>query len=290
MKTQQSNNQENTTDTRLSYSSLKEMLSCEQRYFHRKINNTVVDSDYEESDALGTGKAFHQVLEETKHTRWDEQLLIKAMGEHGVDIEDADLLRVMLTKYLEYRVLSGFKVVYCELPIVTGEFRGYLDYIAVKGSKFYIGDLKTAARFDEKLIPRLAMDPQLNLYAKFKDYIEIPVPEVKGMEFGGCLYTQVIKSKAQTLRGLESGVKVYETLVPASAMDPQAMWSLFEDAHARSLELRNGEVPKKNYSSCFNYFSPCPFFSKCHGAEFSKAANKVIVNTIETLKEEGDLL
>jgi hypothetical protein len=268
---------------------MKELLSCEQRYWHRKINNTPVDSDYQESDSLGLGKAFHQVLEKTKHTSWDEKLLIEAMGEHGVEIEDADLLRVMLTKYLEYRKLSGFKVVFCELAIVTSSFRGYLDYIATKDGKFYIGDLKTAARFDEKLIPRLALDPQLNLYAHFKDDIEIAVPEVKGLEFGGCLYTQIIKSKAGTAAGLERGVKVYETLVPASAMDPDTVWSLFEDAHNRSLELRKGEVPKRNYSSCFNYFNFCPHFSACHGEVASKAASKVIVNTIETLKD-GELL
>ncbi len=271
-------------DSRLSYSSYKELLTCEQRFWHRKVNNTPVDPDYQESDSLGLGKAYHQVLETTKHKSWDESLLMAAMGEHKVDLDDADLLRVMLTKYVAFRAKSGVKVVYCELPIITPVFRGFLDYIAIKGNKFYIGDLKTAARFDENLIPRLPMDPQLNLYAHFADDIELALPEVKGLEFGGCLYTQIIKSKATTARGLESGVKVYETLVPVESMNPSAIWSGFEDGHTRSLELRNGEVPKKNYSACFNYFSPCPNFSKCHGHLFSEGNKKVTVTTIETLE------
>lgn len=277
---------EGKTDTRLSYSSAKELLSCENRYWHRKINNTTPDSDYEESDSLGLGKAFHQVLEKTMHKSWDEKLLIEAMGEHKVEQEEYQLLRTMLEKYVAFRKKSGFKVVYCELPIITSNFRGYLDYIAIKGNKFYIGDLKTAARFDEKLIPRLAMDPQLNLYAHFADQIVIAVPEVEGLEFGGCLYTQVIKSKAQTVKGLESGVKVYETIVPAASMDPDTIWSSFEDAHSRSLELRKGEAPKRNYSACFNYFNFCPYYSKCHSVLASEAHKKVIVTTIETFEDQ----
>jgi len=290
MKAQNSNKPETVAkDSRLSYSSMKELMSCEQRYAHRKIYGTAVDSDYEESDALGTGKAFHQVLENTLHKSWSEDLLLQAMVENKVDASDADLLRVMLTKYVEFRKASGYKIVKCELQIANSTYNGFIDGIAVKGDKWYIQDLKTAARFDDKLIPRLPMDPQLNLYAHFAPDIDIAVPEVAGLEFGGCLYTQIIKSKAGTMSGLEKGVKVYETIIPASVMKPKLFWDMLQDTHTRSLELRSGEAPKKNYSSCFNFFSPCPYFSQCHPGEFTKTADKVIVTTLETIKSE-DLL
>lgn len=290
MKSKQLNNvgkeETKTVNTRLSYSSMSELLSCEQKFWHRKINNTPADSDYVESDALGLGKAFHQVLENTLHLDYNDKLILEAMEEHKVDMSEKALLTVMLDKYVNFRKKSGYKVVKCELAITTHDYTGYIDFIAIKGDKFYIGDLKTAARFDENKIPRLALDPQLNLYASFADDIKNLVDQVGGREFGGCLYLQTTKSKAGTQSGLEKGVKVYETLVPAEVMDPKAMWSIFKDAYLRSLELRAGEVPKKNYGACFNYFSFCQHFSKCHGDLASKAANRVVVRTIEDLESE----
>lgn len=289
MKSQQTNNagkNKASGSTPLSYSSMTELLSCEQRYWHRKINQTPVDSDYVESDALGLGKAFHEVLEKTLHLDYNEKLILEAMENHNVDMSEKDLLTVMLDKYVKFRKASGYKVVKCELTLGTREYIGYIDFIAVKGDKFYIGDLKTAARFDDNKIPRLALDPQLNLYAHFAEEIAHHLDAVKGKEFGGCLYLQTTKSKAGTMSGLEKGVKVYETFIPADVMDHASIWSLFQEAYQRSKELRAGEAPRRNYSSCFNYFSFCPHFSQCHNAIASEAHKKVYVKTIDDLESE----
>lgn len=275
---------------KLSYSSMKTLQSCEQKYSHYKILKTANDSDYTESDALGLGKAFHQVLERTLHLDYNDNLILEAMTEHKVDSSDRDLLTVMLRKYVDYRKKSGIKIIKCELPIATAHYTGFIDYIAVQGNKWYIGDLKTAGRHDENLLSQLPLDPQLNLYSHFADDLYIAVPSLNDKEFAGCLYTQVIKSKASTPKGLESGVKVFEMVVPVEVMNPDLIWSLFNEVHNRAIELHAGEAPKKNLSSCFNYFSPCQYFSHCHGKTFSDNKSKVKVNTIETFNELENLL
>lgn len=270
---------------KLSYSSMKTLQSCEQKYSHYKIQNTPNDSDYTESDALGLGKAFHQVLERTLHQDYNDALIIEAMNDHKVDASDKELLTVMLKKYVEYRKASGIKVIKCELPLGTSSYLGFIDYIAVQGNKWYIGDLKTTGRHDENILSQLPLDPQLNLYAYFADDLYIAVPSLEGKQFAGCLYSQTVKSKATTPSGLDKGVKVIETFVPAESMNPELIWSLFNEVHNRAVELHAGEAPRKNLASCFNFYSPCPYFSQCHGKTFTDNKTKVKVTTIESFKE-----
>jgi hypothetical protein len=284
----QPNNTNKNTGVRLSYSSMKLLQSCEQRYHHYKVTNTPKDSDYVESDSLGLGKAFHQVLEKTLHASWNESLLMEAMSDHGVDVEDTQLLQVMLEKYIEFRKASGLTVVKCEFGIETSMYTGFIDAIAVdKVSKlWWLVDLKTAGRHDPNLLPQLSKDMQIGLYSYFSPDIELYTPELEGYTFAGFKYSQTIKSKAQSLVGLEKGVKVYEMTVPAELIKNGEAWSLFSEVHDRALELHKGESPRKNYSACFNYFSPCPYFSQCHGVKFSEGNPKVTIETIETLNDK----
>jgi hypothetical protein len=290
MSTSNNNVSQNKEAVRLSYSSMKTLQSCEQKYTHYKILKTSNDPDYEESDALGLGKAFHAVLERTLHQDFNDVLIIEAMTEFKVDASDKSLLTVMLKKYIEFRKASGIKVIKCELPLGTSMYTGFIDYIAIQGNKWYIGDLKTAARHDENILSQLPLDPQLNLYAHFAEDLYIAIPSLVGKQFAGCLYSQIIKSKAQTYAGLEKGVKVIETVVPVESMNPELIWSLFNEVHDRARELHKGEAPRKNLASCFNYFSPCSYFSQCHGKTFTDNKKKVKVTTLETFNEIGDLL
>jgi hypothetical protein len=280
---------------KLSVSSLKTLQSCEAKYHHYKVAETPKDQDYQESEAANLGKAFHQVMELTKHKSWNMELLKKAMADHNVDPEEEMLLRVMLQKYVAYHAASGLEVVYCELGIETNVTVLYIDAVAIakdatgKPYGWWIVDLKTAGRHDENLLPQLARDLQMNHYAAFADDVEVGVPEVAGLKFLGCRYRQIIKSKAGTLGGLEKGVKVFDIEIPAHALRVEETKSLFNHIHDRAVQLHQGEAPTKNYSACFNYFSPCQYFSKCHGELFTKNHNKVTVHTMESLTN-GDLL
>lgn len=276
---------------KLSYSSLKLLQSCEQRYAHYKVYETPKDKDYVESDSLGLGKAFHAVLEATMHKSWNHDLLAKAMEDNKVDIEDSGLLTVMLEKYVQYRKASGLEVIKCEMAIETSMYVGFIDAVAIhKPTKtWWLVDLKTAARHDPNLLPQLSKDMQVGLYSHFVPEIEQYHPELEAYTFGGFKYCQIIKSKAGTQKGLESGVKVYEMTIPAHLIKEGEAWSVFSDVHDRAVELHHGVVPKKNYSACFNYFQPCPYFSNCHGSLFTVGHKEITVSTIDTYNEK-DLL
>lgn len=293
MSTSNSNNlATNTGAVKLSYSSMKLIQSCEQRYSHYKITNTPKDADYEESDALGTGKAYHEVLEKTLHQDWNDKLLIEAMTNHNVDSSEMDLLRVMLAKYVAFRKSSGLKVVKCELGIETPEYVGFIDAIAINPAtkEWWLIDLKTAGRHDPNLIPQLAKDMQVGLYSHFVPEIQNLVPQVAGYEFAGFKYNQCIKSKATTMKGLEYGVKVYEITIPKALIAEGEAWSQFSEVHQRAVELHKGEAPRKNLSACFSYFSACPYFSQCHKVNFTEGHKQITVDTIETLQQQEDLL
>ena len=264
---------------------MTELQSCEQKYFYRKVASTPVDTDYVESDALGLGKAFHCVLEKSKHLTATTESILEAMDEFKVDISEKDLLTVMLNKYIEFRKLSEVKVIKCELPLGTSSYNGFIDFIGIRGNEWFIGDLKTAARHDENILSRLPLDPQLNLYSYFAGDLDSHILELEGKRFAGCLYTQITKSKAGTMKGLEAGVKVYETFVPIEVMNPTLVFNLFNEVHDRALELHAGQAPRKNLSACFNFFSACQYFSKCHGCNFSDNKKKVILTTSDSLKD-----
>ena len=280
---------------KLSVSSLKLLQSCEARYFMYKVSDTPKDPDYQDSDAAGLGKAFHQVMELTKHKSWTPQLLLTAILEHNVDPSEEMLLRVMCQKYVAYHAASGIEVVYCELPIETNRTILFIDAIGISKDAsgnavgWWIIDLKTAGRHDENLLPQLSRDLQMNHYASFADDVEIAVEAVKDLPFLGCRYRQIIKSKAQTLGGLEKGVKVYDIEIPVSSLQVEETKRLFDHVHDRAVALHQGEAPLKNFSACFNYFNPCPYFSKCHGEIFTKNHNKITVHSMDTLNN-GDFL
>lgn len=279
----------------LSVSSYKLLLSCETRYWHHKVANTPKDSDYKEGDFLGLGKAFHQVLEKTLHLSWNEKLLMEAMAEHNVSVEDKPLLEAMLEKYVQYHKASGLKVVHCELHIANSTRNLFMDFVAIaydatgKAIGWWIGDLKTTSRHDENILSQLSRDPQMNYYSGFADDVHIAVPEVAGLPFLGCRYRQIVKSKATTLKGLQSGVKVFDIEIPVEAMDIAGFNEQFKAVYDRAYDLHNGAVPTKNYGACFSYFSACPNWSHCHGDLFSKAKNKLTVHTLESV-QNGELL
>lgn len=283
----------------LSYSSMKTLQSCEQLYFYEKVSKVEPDADYEDSDALGLGKAFHQAMEKTLHKKYVKELLMEAMEEFEVEITDYPILEAMLKKYVTLHKLSGLEVIHCELRLnVTGIFVGFIDMImTAPDGTWWLGDLKTTGRFDESLLPRLPKDMQMNLYSRFVETIASQF-SLDMSKFKGCRYRAITKPKLvqkakesteDYIKRLEENVQVYDIEIPFAGMDIDSCWSLFMEAHERASQLFAGEAPKKNYNSCIQYFKPCKHFSKCHGFLFSKGSGAVRVHTIETLTD-GDLL
>jgi hypothetical protein len=266
---------------KLSYSSLKTLQSCEQKLWHYKVNGTAVDADHVESEALGFGKAFHYVLENTNHNSVHDELINKACIEFNIEESDRTLLKKMLVNYVQYHKESGIEVVKCELGLDHPKFTGFIDALGVdKFGGWWIIDLKTSSRFDESILSRLPLDLQLNLYSYFSDTIKNLVSSLDGKKFKGCRYRVVTKTK---------DAKVYDIEVPLEVMDPKLAWSILEDNHARAEQLCSGEAPKRNYSACMEYFKPCQYFSQCHGHLFSEAKGRVILHTMDSISKK-DLL
>lgn len=289
-----------TTPKKMSYSSQGTLQSCEMEFWHYKVAQTPHDSDYEESDAFGFGKAFHQVLEKSMHNAFHKEHLIEAMDEHKVHAADMGALMAMGKRYLKLHKLSGLKVFKVEFQIETKEYVGFIDMLMIDSQGFWwIGDLKTTSRFDEKnLLPRLAKDPQLNIYAFFAGDIARAL-DLDPEKFMGCRYRAITKPKIvqkgkETVeeyaeRVAEKHVEVYDIEVPKEVMNPLEAWESISESYSRSLQLQAGEVPRKNYKNCISYFKPCRYFSKCHGKTFSEAGNMVKIHTIDSFEGADSL-
>lgn len=271
----------------LSYSSGKTVMTCQQKYFYNKVAQVEKDTDYEEGESLGFGKAFHKVLECTLHTSYSDKLILAAMEEFNVDRFERPLLTAMLENYVKLHKASGLKVVRCEFQILTAEYNGFIDFIAQAENGWYIGDNKTAARHDPEIVKRLASDEQVNLYSFF-------APEIAralGMNgpFLGFRYRQSVKSKAGTPAGLAKGTPTYDIEIPTSLLRPQKAWDAHLERHQLAIDLHNGVAPKRNLNACMDYFRPCEHWSKCHGQNFSEQVPGITIHTLESL-ESADLL
>lgn len=285
-------------EVQLSYSSHKVLDTCETLYFHEKVAKTAPDKDYEDNEAFGIGKAFHEVLEKTLHKKYVKELLMEAMETHEVDITDYPVLEAMLKKYVVLHKLSGLTVIHCELKLDHPRYVGYIDMIMVgPDGGWWIGDLKTTGRYDESLLPRLPRDMQLNLYSYFRDFVATQF-NLDVSKFKGCRYRAVTKPKLvqkgkettdQYISRLEENVNVYDIEIPFAGMDTEHAWEVLLEGQERAKQIMAGEAPKRNYSNCMQYFKPCKHFSKCHGYLHSEGKTHVRVHTIETLND-GDLL
>jgi hypothetical protein len=254
------------------------------------------DSDYEDSkEHFNIGSAFHDVLETTKHTRKDiDSLTEKACVKYNVKDKEL-MIRAMVNRYLDMHEASGWTAIECELKIESESMIGYIDIILQKGDSWAIGDLKTAAAFRESTLSRIGKDYQLNLYSSFKEDIADHL-RLKPERFVGCFYRVTTKprikqnkteSDAKFYQRLSDRVESYDVYVPVASMDIEGIAKLHQENHDLALELHNGLAPCRNYSNCEDYFTPCPWWSQCHGEIFTKCKSKIGFETAESYKQKA---
>jgi len=287
---------------------MKLVQSCEQRYFYHKVAKVPHDADYEDSDALGIGKAFHGYLEDNGHGQFHTPAKfsaeIQAKCEEFNVPEEAPLVAAMALSYMKMHKASGLSVVVCEQKLESPIFVGFIDVILKDNfGGWWIGDLKTAARFDQsQKVATLPKDQQLNLYAHFA-MLMAPHLGLDPELFLGCRYRVTTKTKSgikegETLaefarRMVEKGsVESYDVIIPVQIMAIEQTWKRFELIQNRAAQITNGEAPVQNLESCFSYFKPCPYFSQCHGKCYSEATttNEIKVMTKASFDEEKDML
>ena len=278
-------------DTRLSYSSSTLLSNCEQRYSYYKIEKVAEDKDAASRDKshFNIGTSFHYILEESLHEKPKDIIkdLDYCVQEIGLKEEDRALVHAQVIKYLRLRKDSPLKVVGCEYAIKNPIIIGYIDAIEVdpKTGDWYISDLKTAASFYDSKIAELPSNQQLNLYCSFSKEIA-EAYNLDPDKFMGARYLVATKSKAKQKKSETynefvmrladtSAVKAIFVTIPKEMMRIEETRAEIEALHVRSLELRAGECPTRNYSYCNAFFSSCQYFSRCHGKENSEMMEDV---------------
>ncbi len=268
---------------------MKDVTACEQKYFFRKVAQIPKDSDYVESEALGLGKAFHEYLEDVLHgEKFDKATFETAIcvktEQHNVRSE-APLVAAMALAYMKMHKASKLKVVKCEQQIDSPIFIGYIDVILVDQlGGWWIGDLKTAAKFDTNKVVQLPKDQQLNLYSHFAKLLA-PHFNLDPEKFRGCRYRVTTKTRSAVRTGEslldfavrmveKEAVMAYDAIIPVELMSIDATWKHFQAMQQRAEAIANGEAPVKNLENCMSYFRPCEYWSQCHGECHSKMTEK----------------
>lgn len=276
-------------DLRLSHSSASLLLGCEQKYWHYKVNNTPKDADYDDNQThFAIGKAFHYILEFTLHKHPKEvgvtmtQLLDKCVKDEDILLpqEYRCLVQAMVLTYLREFKETKYEAIATEFSIKSDYVVGFIDALVVDHDTnlWYILDLKTSRTFSTGLTARLPRDRQLNLYAYYADQFAKDF-DLDVNNFGGCIYSVTTKSQARQ-KVKESDVDYVTRLmkvtrskffvVPIESMAPQEIYEQHMELYERSLQLREGETPRKNFDYCMQYFQPCAWWSQCRGECFSK--------------------
>ena len=269
-------------DTRLSYSSATLLKNCSQKYYYYKVAGLAKDPDSEQNyDAFNIGKAFHWVLETNGHTENRlEELLEEAVKAYEVP-ESRGMIHAMLLRYLQVHQLSGLEVVHCEFELSTDMFVGYIDVILKDSNTgvWWIGDLKTAARYSDIKTAMLHKDVQLNLYSSFADDIA-KYFNLDPSKFGGARYRvttksvlkrKVDESYAAHVKRTAKNVKSYDVIIPIEKMDPKGIFAEHKKLHKDSIKMREGKLkPSKNMSHCDSFFKPCEYWSQCYGCTYTE--------------------
>lgn len=263
----------------LSYSSMNEILGCEQKYALRKVLQVEPDEDYsQETDALDVGTVFHSCLEHCQHdlNGFQYPTLVKLIREFdNLDVSvHGPLLWAMLRRYKLLHEDSGLKPVDIELELLSPkEYRGFVDAVMEDDKGLWITDLKTASFISRFLNSRLISDRQLNLYAY---YYEKLVKHSKPLL--GCRYRVVTKSKLKQKKTesfkefsnrIFAGINAYEYIIPIEKMNPEVAANTLKKVRTRQKQLHKNSVPIKNFNHCESYFRPCEFWSRCHGKTFT---------------------
>jgi len=117
----------------LSHSSANSLLGCEQKYVHYKVLATKTDKDYEPSTALAIGKAFHSIMEKSKHEKPGSisTELYRCEKDTDIGLKEANfpLVHAMVLKYLRLHKSMNLNVLAVETELRTDWFLGYVDAI-----------------------------------------------------------------------------------------------------------------------------------------------------------------
>ena len=290
---------------RLSYSSRKLLASCEKRYVFEKKAKYPIDPDADnDTIAFRYGKAYHSVLENTHHRReeFSLEMLDRALMEQ--DLNDIGSINIRygvyacLMQYYTLREKSKLQLVHAEMEVgIPDEIVGYIDGVLTDVNGYWwLLDLKTSSTDSPAMLARIPRDAQLNLYAAFADQ----VAAFLGLDlnkFMGVRYNTVVKPRNVIRNGESldsyherSKPKIYEAKIVKEEMNPLLALADIMQARERAIALTE-ENAVCNFESCYSYFRPCPYWSRCYGRTYTEGLQATPVYsevsmTDQTIEEE----
>lgn len=275
----------------LSPSSLSMFLSCNRKYFHKKIAKDLPDADADlDTRPFMVGKAFHQVLEDCKHELSGIKLaqIMETCGGFGLDEDESIMVGAMLSKYKIIHEAAGLKAVACEIELKTEYFHGFIDVILQGAGGWWVADMKTAASYNPAILPSLPSNMQLNLYAAHAAIVSSTY-DLNLKEFKGCRYRLTTKSKLirkateavpQYFARVAQAVKSFDFVIPADILKTESVLDIHADAFKHIAKKKKAAQYPKNLGNCMNYNKPCEYFSKCHGFNFTAAPTLEVVQAL----------
>lgn len=264
---------------------------CETKYAHKYILKTMQDNDFIEPNYFGFGKAFHYVLEQTRHdgSNFKVDLLDEAINMEGLDhVYDKAKLLKCLQSYFVMHKKSGLKVLSVELTWMEESFGGIVDCIGIdQYDKWWIMDTKTAASLDPTKPSMVITDQQVNLYSHHHEAIREAIMtdfDIKLGEYAGFIYRETAKPTEKKKKVAEDFDTFYNRIKDVQSRETKVSKKLLTTDQVidsmirksnRINELKELVASKgikalsSNYRNCVIHNNPCKFFSACHGRQYS---------------------
>jgi hypothetical protein len=274
----------------LSPSSFSEFQACNRKYYYRKIKKLPFDSDYEDDQTVfNVGKAFHKACEDSLHdvSKVSRDHLYGILQLYELDVQEwYPMIKVMLDTYGVVHSQSKLEVVACEHEVESPFFYGIVDVILQDSKGWWIGDLKTASSFVTSQLPTLLSHPQLNLYAAHAPTIAKRL-DLDVSKFKGCRYRVTTKSKVQRkpleleesyMKRLQGSIRAFDVVLPIERMIHRRVYESYKSAFIEIQKGEQGSYPQ-NFSNCFAYYRPCPYWSQCNGREFSQTGGLEVLSS-----------
>ena len=282
---------------RFSYSASSMLQSCERKYFLKYVMDMPKDEDVtEDATALVFGKCYHWALETSQHLRgnYSVEVLQKHCKEQGLEMVDFYKVAACVEAYFRLREKSGLHAIGLEDEVGDESIVGYVDCVlADRNNRWWIVDLKTSGMVMESLFPRLAMDPQLNLYAAYKDQLAKKLG-LRPVDFAGIRYCVVAKGRTAPKAGEALAAYVaratpecYDVEIPEISLDPRAALDKMMRLKQQSDMMKEKFCIKQtecNRSNCLQWNRSCEWWSNCHqGHTFTECQEMVKVFTTSTM-------
>jgi len=240
-------------------------LSCQRKYWHKRINKTPNDRDYTEPTYFAFGAAHAELQELFCKDPMTCQAIMSVCARHGLDVNKSAQMMAVLRKY--YSSFRTGKVLEKEKWLEHDVLVGKIDKLMLIDGKRLIVEDKTAHEINPAIYEVLKTDTQLCLYSACREQFEAD----------GILYRVVSKpkerrKKAETWQEYTQRCTC-EALEIEFSFDDLDVQGCLDRLEVVRKEVEGKETPELfacNYQACMHNYSPCQYYSQCHSKTYTE--------------------